>query len=97
MVREFSEEQIKQYREDGFLIVENLMSREVAATLAERFEHIFDGHHDLVNWPDQVYCRRGVIPKMLTACWQVSSCPSTEVVDNSGDGGFAARALWGRW
>ena len=35
MVREFSEEQIEQYREDGILIVENLMSREVAATLAE--------------------------------------------------------------
>ncbi len=63
MVREFSEEQIKQYREDGFLIVENLMSREVATTLAERFEHIFDGHHDLVNWPDQVYWQKGRDPE----------------------------------
>ena len=73
-MKQFTDEQIEQYRSDGFLIVENLVPMESIQILRERFEHLFEGNHDLVVWPDEFYWQKGRDPedahRVLGGLWR---------------------------
>ena len=47
-----TEAQIKQYQEDGFLVVENMLTDEEADRAAARVERIFDGEYNTGVQPD---------------------------------------------
>ncbi|MDE0709409.1 MAG: phytanoyl-CoA dioxygenase family protein, partial [bacterium] len=74
MIEQFTEAQIQQYREDGFLMVENLIDMDAVMELRERYDRIFDGQHDLVTWPDEYYWQKGRDPvdahRVLAGLWR---------------------------
>ncbi|MCE2530253.1 MAG: phytanoyl-CoA dioxygenase family protein [Acidimicrobiia bacterium] len=74
MIEQFTEAQIQQYRDDGFLIVENLIDMDAVMELRERYDRIFDGQHDLVVWPDEYYWQKGRDPvdahRVLAGLWR---------------------------
>ena len=47
-----TDEQIAQYHEDGFLVVENLLNEELVNCLNERVEPLFSGKFENGNYPD---------------------------------------------
>lgn len=97
MIDHFSDEQVQQYREDGFLIVENLISLGTVEVLRERFDHIFDGYHDLVVWPDEYYWQKGRDPedahRVLAGLWRADPVVARETF--SGNFGQLACQLEG--
>ncbi len=56
---ELTRDQIARFAEDGFLIVENLISRTDAARAAERFEPLFRGEFATGVQPDEWNWREG--------------------------------------
>ncbi|MUG91828.1 phytanoyl-CoA dioxygenase family protein [Scytonema sp. UIC 10036] len=49
-----TDEQITQFREDGFLVVENLLDEELVNRLINRFEPIFSGEFETGIYPDDL-------------------------------------------
>ena len=97
MIEQFTDEQVQQYRNDGFLIVENLISQESIEVLRDRFEYIFDGNHDLVVWPDEHYWQKGRDPedahRVLAGLWRGDPAVARETF--AGDFGRLACQLEG--
>jgi hypothetical protein len=52
-------EQIEQFETDGFLIIENFLTKEFAQRLAERIERLFYGEFETGIYPDEWYWRPG--------------------------------------
>ena len=75
MIEQFTDEQVEQYRDDGFLIVEDFLPKESVEILLERFEQIFEGNHDLVVAPDELYWQKGRDPedaqRVVGGVWRV--------------------------
>ena len=82
MIEQFTDDQVQQYREDGFLIVENFLSKESVETLLERFECIFEGNHDLVVTPDEYDWQKGRDPedvqRVIGGLWRVDPIVARE-------------------
>jgi ectoine hydroxylase-related dioxygenase (phytanoyl-CoA dioxygenase family) len=49
-----TDEQITQFHEDGFLVVENLLDEELVNRLVERFEPLFSGEFETGVYPDDL-------------------------------------------
>jgi ectoine hydroxylase-related dioxygenase (phytanoyl-CoA dioxygenase family) len=49
-----TDEQINQFYEDGFLVVENLLDEELVDRLVKRFEPVFSGEFETGNYPDDL-------------------------------------------
>jgi phytanoyl-CoA hydroxylase len=60
---QLSAEQVQQYREDGFLIVDNLLSTDEVGALIEAFDRIFAGDLALVVEPDEYKWQKGRDPE----------------------------------
>jgi phytanoyl-CoA hydroxylase len=60
VARTLSEAQHARFREDGFLIVENLVEAEMVAALRDRFPLLFAGKFDTGIYPDEWYWREGI-------------------------------------
>jgi ectoine hydroxylase-related dioxygenase (phytanoyl-CoA dioxygenase family) len=58
--------QIEQFREDGFLIVENLIDDETAEALRDRYERLFRGEFETGITPDEVNWQEGESDPTLT-------------------------------
>lgn len=58
--RSLSPEQIRQFQNDGFLVLEQFIDRDFATRLAERFEPLFAGEFDTGIYPDEWYWRTGM-------------------------------------
>ena len=75
MIERFTDDQVQQYREGGFLIVENFLAKESTDILVERFEHLFEGNHDLVIMPDEYFWQKGRDPedtqRVIGGLWRV--------------------------
>ena len=55
-----SEEDVKRFRRDGFLIIERFLSEDRVAALGERFPKLFAGKFDTGIYPDEWYWREGM-------------------------------------
>jgi 2-oxoglutarate-dependent dioxygenase len=55
-----SAEQIRQFNQDGFLIIEHLLDEQMVAQLRARFEPLFAGEFDTGIYPDEWYWREGL-------------------------------------
>jgi phytanoyl-CoA hydroxylase len=55
-----SEEQIRQFNQDGFLIIEHFLDEQKVAQLRARFEPLFAGEFDTGIYPDEWYWREGL-------------------------------------
>lgn len=65
----FTAEQIAQYRRDGFLIVDRIISDERVAELKSRFEPLFtEGHYETGIRPDEVNLPEGDPPYTKQIC-----------------------------
>ncbi len=51
---DLTQDQVAQYREDGFLIVENIIDMETVKRLRERMDLLFKGHYESGLMPDEV-------------------------------------------
>ena len=54
MISQLSDSQIRQFNEDGFLVVENLVSQELVSRLHTCFEQLFRGEFETGITPDEV-------------------------------------------
>ncbi|HEY9751695.1 MAG TPA: hypothetical protein V6C46_01990 [Coleofasciculaceae cyanobacterium] len=59
-VLQLSDAQIKQFNQDGFLVLKHLISDEFASLLASRFDPLFAGEFDTGIYPDEWYWRSGM-------------------------------------
>lgn len=57
---QITEQQIAQFQDDGFLVIENLIDRSLVEQLAERIEPIFAGQFETGIYPDEWYWRPGM-------------------------------------
>lgn len=57
---QLTEQQITQFQNDGFLILENLLSSELVARLVERIDPLFAGDFETGIYPDEWYWRPGL-------------------------------------
>lgn len=55
-----SDEQIHQFNQDGFLVLERFIDPEFASRLADRFEPLFRGEFETGIYPDEWYWRSGM-------------------------------------
>ncbi|MEW6738018.1 MAG: phytanoyl-CoA dioxygenase family protein [Acidobacteriota bacterium] len=55
-----SREEISQFNEDGFLVIENLIDIEMVVGLRDRFELLFAGDFETGIYPDEWYWREGI-------------------------------------
>jgi len=53
-------EQIASYYENGFLIIDKLITQELASKLLARYEPLFKGHFETKNYPDEWHWREGM-------------------------------------
>ena len=65
-MRLLSPHQIDQFRNDGFLVVENLLDFETVEILRQRFEHLFRGEFETGISPDEVNWQVGESDPSLT-------------------------------
>ena len=65
-MRLLSQHQIDQFREDGFLVVENLLDLETVGVLRQRFECLFRGEFETGISPDEVNWQVGQSDPSLT-------------------------------
>ena len=65
-MRLLSQHQIDQFREDGFLVVENLLDLETVEVLRQRFECLFRGEFETGISPDEVNWQVGQSDPSLT-------------------------------
>ena len=65
-MRLLSSHQIDQFRNDGFLVVENLLDFETVEILRQRFEHLFRGEFQTGISPDEVNWQVGESDPSLT-------------------------------
>ncbi|MEL7052407.1 MAG: phytanoyl-CoA dioxygenase family protein [Cyanobacteria bacterium J06588_5] len=73
-----SEAQIKQFKEDGFLIVENFVPSDFAQQLAERMERLFHGEFETGIYPDEWYWRPGLsLPDVTREMCNAWKCDRT--------------------
>lgn len=63
---QISDEQVAKFREDGFLIVDRIISDEQVETLRQRFDALFAGEFETGLTPDEVNWRPGRDPENLT-------------------------------
>ena len=59
LIEDPTHDQIEQFRRDGFLVVERLISRKAAAHLASRFAPLFRGEFETGLYPDEWNWREG--------------------------------------
>src|SRR6266508_3833494 len=82
---ELTEQQLQQYRDDGFLIVENYASMEQVERLRERYEKIFDGEFQSILEPDEYNWKRGRDPedatRQLVNIWKTDAYIAEEAFD----------------
>jgi hypothetical protein len=57
---QLTDEQVQQFREDGFLIVENLLPNDLPDRLIDRMERLFYGEFETGIYPDEWYWRPGL-------------------------------------
>ena len=70
--------QVKQFQEDGFLIVENFISPEFAQQLAARMEPLFYGEFETGIYPDEWYWRPGLsLPDVTREMCNAWKCDRT--------------------
>ena len=73
-----SSAQIKQFQEDGFLIVENFVSPDFAKRLANRMEPLFRGDFETGIYPDEWYWRPGLsLPDVTREMCNAWKCDRT--------------------
>ena len=65
-MRLLSPQQVDQFREDGFLVIENLLDLETVGVLRQRFECLFRGEFETGISPDEVNWQVGQSDPSLT-------------------------------
>ena len=69
-----SEEEVDQFREDGFLFLDTFISEELVSEVITRFEHVFSGEFETGVLPDKVKWQKDVdsddIPRSLCNVWK---------------------------
>lgn len=61
-----SDAQVSQFREDGFLTIENVLPMEVVDRLRGRFEALFAGDFETGVYPDEWYWREELSRRDVT-------------------------------
>jgi len=56
----FTQKQVAQFKEEGYLIVPKFIEPEVAIRLRDRFPHLFRGEFDTGIYPDEWHWREGI-------------------------------------
>lgn len=51
---------IERFQRDGFVVIDGLLTRELAARVGERFPLLFGGEFETGVWPDEWYWREGM-------------------------------------
>jgi ectoine hydroxylase-related dioxygenase (phytanoyl-CoA dioxygenase family) len=65
-VQKITEQQIEQFKQDGFIIVDKIIEREQVSLLLERFDKIFYGEYETGLDPDEVNWKSGRDDESLT-------------------------------
>ena len=76
MINEFTESQVRQYREDGFLIIDNFLEASEVEFLRTRVDGWLAGDRDMVLSPDNENWRPGDDPnrhRLYTGLWKGDS------------------------
>ncbi|MGF1480132.1 MAG: phytanoyl-CoA dioxygenase family protein [Cyanophyceae cyanobacterium] len=75
---QLTEQQISQFRHDGFLILENLIPQELVTRLVERIEPLFSGDFETGIYPDEWHWRPGLsLPDATRQMCNVWKCDLT--------------------
>ncbi|MEL6333712.1 MAG: hypothetical protein AAFQ76_14100 [Cyanobacteria bacterium J06626_26] len=69
-------EQINQFQEDGFLILENFLPSEFVGQLVSRLSPLFHGEFETGIYPDEWYWRPGLsLPDVTREMCNAMECP----------------------
>ncbi|KYQ92664.1 hypothetical protein DLAC_06658 [Tieghemostelium lacteum] len=61
-----SDKEIEKFKNDGFLIIDNIISKENADRLRSRIEPLFNGEFETKVYPDEWYYRKGLSREDIT-------------------------------
>lgn len=93
-----SESQIARFREDGFLVVKQLIDQAAVEHLRCRFDLLFRGEFETGVWPDEINWRQGESDPLLTRqiCngWKADRAVARVVLDESIGRAIAELAGW---